>query len=172
MFSRKVFIDNSKQKKNVKDDKHIRLPMAVLLVFSAPRTPPRDLPLIYNTNRMLSSENSTEIYYNVTKLLLIKEIPGTAIYGAQSSFQVLKILRIRRSQKQRDRCWSPIGYTNIFFLANQRQAFKRVVEPKLSLKVAPQGLSHSFLKTFAAFYPDPTNRPWVSKDGLSVDLLL
>ena len=54
----------------------------------APRTPPLDLLLIYNTNRMLSSENSTEIYYSVTKLLLIKEIPGTAIYGEQSSFQV------------------------------------------------------------------------------------
>ena len=34
-----------------------------------------------------------------------------------------------------------------------------------SLRVASQGLSHLFLTTFAAVSPDPTDRPWVSKDG-------
>ena len=34
-----------------------------------------------------------------------------------------------------------------------------------SLRVASQGLSHLFLKTFAAVSPDPTDRPWVSEDG-------
>ena len=34
-----------------------------------------------------------------------------------------------------------------------------------SLRVASQGLSHLFLKTFAAVSPVPTDRPWVSEDG-------
>ena len=34
-----------------------------------------------------------------------------------------------------------------------------------SLRVASLGLSHLFLKTFAAVSPDPTDRPWVSEDG-------
>ena len=35
------------------------------------------------------------------------------------------------------------------------------------LRVASQGLSSPFLKTFAAIIPDPTDRPWVSKDESS-----
>ena len=35
-----------------------------------------------------------------------------------------KFLRIKRSRKQRDRCWPPIGK----FVPNHRQAFERVVE--------------------------------------------
>ena len=34
-----------------------------------------------------------------------------------------------------------------------------------SLRVASQGLSRAFLKTFAAVLPDPTDRPWVSEDA-------
>ena len=34
-----------------------------------------------------------------------------------------------------------------------------------SLRVASQGLSHLFLKSFAAVSPDPTDRSWVSEDG-------
>lgn len=34
-----------------------------------------------------------------------------------------------------------------------------------SLRVASQGLSYLFLKTFAAVSPVPTDRPWVSEDG-------
>ena len=30
-----------------------------------------------------------------------------------------------------------------------------------SIRVASQGLSRPFLKTFAAVYPHPTDRPWV-----------
>ena len=32
-------------------------------------------------------------------------------------------------------------------------------------RVASQGLCRPFLKTFAVNIPDPTDRPWVSKDG-------
>ena len=32
-----------------------------------------------------------------------------------------------------------------------------------SLRVASQGLSRLFLKTFTAVFPDLTDRPWVSK---------
>ena len=35
------------------------------------------------------------------------------------------------------------------------------------LRVASQGLSSPFLKTFATIIPDPTDRPWVSKDDSS-----
>ena len=35
-----------------------------------------------------------------------------------------------------------------------------------SLRVAYQGLSRTFLKTFAAVYTHPTDRPWVSEDVL------
>ena len=59
-----------------------------------------------------------------------------------------------------------------FFPAQSETSIQKSRGTEVVLKVAPQGLSHSFLKTFAAFYPDPTNRRWVSKDGLSVDLLL
>lgn len=63
-----------------------------------------------------------------------------------------------------------------FFPAQSETSIQKSRGTEVVLKVAPQGLSHSFLKTFAAlifaFYPDPTNRSWVSKDGLSVDLLL
>ena len=31
-----------------------------------------------------------------------------------------------------------------------------------SLIAAPQGLSGPFFKSFAAVYPDPTDRPWAS----------
>ena len=34
-----------------------------------------------------------------------------------------------------------------------------------SLRVASQGLSRAFFKTFAAVLPDPTDRPWVSEDA-------
>ena len=36
------------------------------------------------------------------------------------------------------------------------------------LRVASQGLSLPFLKTFAAVYHDPTDSPWVSEDVLAV----
>ena len=38
-----------------------------------------------------------------------------------------------------------------------------------SLRLAPQGLSHPFLKTFAAVYPDPTDRPWASEDEVELE---
>ena len=38
------------------------------------------------------------------------------------------------------------------------------------LRVASQGLSLLFLKTFAAFYHDPTDSPWVSEDVLAVQI--
>ena len=39
------------------------------------------------------------------------------------------------------------------------------------LRLASQGLSHPFLKTFAAVFPDPTDRPWVCEDGIYPDFL-
>ena len=38
-----------------------------------------------------------------------------------------------------------------------------------SLIVAPQGLYRSFLKNFAAVYPDPTDRPWASEDEVELE---
>ena len=39
------------------------------------------------------------------------------------------------------------------------------------LRLASEGLSHLFLKTFAAVFPDPTDRPWVCEDGIYPDFL-
>ena len=39
------------------------------------------------------------------------------------------------------------------------------------LRLASQGFSHPFLKTFAAVFPDPTDRPWVCEDGIYPDFL-
>ena len=39
----------------------------------------------------------------------------------------------------------------------------------MSRWIASQGLSRPFLKTFTAFYPDPTDRPWVSEDGSTTE---
>ena len=38
-----------------------------------------------------------------------------------------------------------------------------------SLSAAFQGLSRPVFKTFAAVFPDPTDRPWVSDDGSPQD---
>ena len=38
--------------------------------------------------------------------------------------------------------------------------------------IVSQRLSHPFWKTFAAVFPDPTNRPWVFEYGISANLKL
>ena len=66
-----------------------------------------------------------------------------------------KTLRIRRSRKQRDRCWPLIGYKTIF--GAQLQTSIRISHGTGSFRVASQGLSRQFLKTFAAVVsPDAT----------------
>ena len=53
-----------------------------------------------------------------------------------------------------------------FFPAQSETSIQKSRGTEVVLKSSTPGA------LFAAFYPDPTNRPWVSKDGLSVDLLL
>ena len=74
------------------------------------------------------------------------------------------LLLIRRSREQRDVCWSLIGRKNIF--CAQSDASIRISPGTGLLRVASQGLSHPFLKAFAAVFPDPTDRPLVSEGGM------
>ena len=67
-----------------------------------------------------------------------------------------KLLRIRKSRKQRYGCWPPIGHKNTF--CAQSETSIRMSRGTGLLRVASQGLSHPFLKTLVAVYPDPTNR--------------
>ena len=73
-------------------------------------------------------------------------------------------LLLTRSRKQRDVCWPLIGRKNIF--CAQSEASIRISRGTGLLRVASQGLSHQFLKTFTAVFPDPTDRPLVSEDGM------
>ena len=69
-----------------------------------------------------------------------------------------KLLRIRRSRKQRDRCCLRL------FCAQSEKSIP--MSPGTgSLRVVSQGFCRPFLKTFAAVYPHPTDRPWVSENG-------
>ena len=73
-------------------------------------------------------------------------------------------LRIRRSRKQRDRCWPPIGHKNIF--CTQLETSIPMSRGTGLLRVASQRLSRPFLKTSTtASFPDPNDLPWVTKNG-------
>ena len=50
-----------------------------------------------------------------------------------------------------------------YFLGELYKTIIRMSRGTGSLTVASQGLSRPFLKTFTAVFPDPTDRPWVSK---------
>ena len=63
-----------------------------------------------------------------------------------------KLLRIRRSWKQRDRRWPPFAQSETSIPLSCETG---------SVRAASQELSHPFLKTFAAAYRDP----WVSERG-------
>jgi len=52
-----------------------------------------------------------------------------------------------------------------FFFRAQSQTNIRMSRGTGLFRVASQGLSRPFLKTFAVNIPDPTDRPWVSEDG-------
>ena len=69
----------------------------------------------------------------------------------------------KRITKVVDGCWSLIGYKIMF--GTQSQLSIRVIRGTGSLRVAFQGLSRLFLKTFGAIIPGPTDRPSVPEDG-------
>ena len=77
------------------------------------------------------------------------------MYGEKSSF------RMRKSPKQRDRCWP-----QIIFVPNQRQAFEWVVEP-FFFKGSIQGALSPVLENFRRRKSLPTDYPWVSEDACS-----
>ena len=52
--------------------------------------------------------------------------------------------------------------TKLLFVPNHKHAIECGTG---YLRIASQGLSRPFLKTFAAFFSDPSHRPWVSEDG-------
>ena len=81
------------------------------------------------------------------KILLEDSSPAPATLGVQDEF-VGKLLRIRRSRKLRDRCWPLIGH-------KQLKKSIRTSRGTGLLKVASQGLSRPFLKTFATIYKKP-----------------
>ena len=68
-----------------------------------------------------------------------------------------------RSRNQRDRVWPPTGHKHIF--CAQSETSIRMSRGTGSLRVASHGLSRLSLKSFAAFFADLTDRPWVSDDG-------
>ena len=78
-----------------------------------------------------------------------------------------KLLRIRNSRKQCDWWWPPIGHKNIF--CAQSETSIRMSRGTRSLSIASKRLFLSFLKIFAAVFPDPTDRSWVSEDVVVVD---
>ena len=89
------------------------------------------------------------------KTLLGKSSPAQAKHVRRKVEVAGKTLRIRRSRKQRDRCWPLIGYKTIF--GAQLQTSIRISRGTGSFRVASQGLSRQFLKTFAAVVsPDAT----------------
>ena len=78
-------------------------------------------------------------------------------------------LRIRRSRKQRDRCWPPIGHKKYIFCAQSEIRIRMSCGSGL-LRVASQRLSCPFLKTSTtASFPDPNDLPWKTEnDWISV----
>ena len=78
-----------------------------------------------------------------------------------------KPLRIKRSRKQRDRCWPLTGHRIIF--CAQSQTSIHISQVTALLRVTSQRLSFPFLKTFAAPFPDPTDCPLVSEDERVAD---
>ena len=51
------------------------------------------------------------------------------------------------------------------YFCAQSQTSVRMSRGTGLLRVASHGLSHPFLKTFTAVFPDLTDRPWVSEDA-------
>ena len=78
-----------------------------------------------------------------------------------------KTLRIKRSRKQRDRCWPLTGHRIIF--CAQSQTSIHISQVTALLRVTSQRLSFPFLKTFPAPFPDPTDCPLVSEDERVAD---
>ena len=78
-------------------------------------------------------------------------------------------LRIRRSRKQRDRCWPPIGHKKYIFCAQSEIRIRMSCGSGL-LRVASQRFSYPFLKTSTtASFPDPNDLPWKTEnDWISV----
>ena len=82
----------------------------------------------------------------------------------------VKLPDIRRSRQQRDRCWPLVGHEIIFFVCAKSQTNIRISRATGRQEYS-QGLSLPFLKTFAAVFPDSTDRLWVSKDTFTKDMI-
>ena len=64
-----------------------------------------------------------------------------------------------RDHESSDRCWPPLGIKIYFY--SQSETSIGMSRGTVSLRVASRGLRRPFLKTFAAVFLDPTDRPWV-----------
>ena len=113
------------------------------------------------------ASRARELYYKISlilwapfslKTLLLKSAPVRAKHVRRTVEVAGKLLRIRRSQKQRDRYWPLIGHKISFFFFNHRHKHSNKSWND-SLRVASQGLSQLFLKIFAAVFPDSTGSP-------------
>ena len=93
----------------------------------------------------------------VLKTLLRESTPAQAKHVRRKVEVAGKTLRIRRSRKQRDRCWSLIGYKIVF--GAQSQTSIRISRGTGSFRVASQGLCRQFLK--AQFRRHFSWRNWV-----------
>ena len=108
------------------------------------------IPVVPTENWLRLTHNQSRKTFKVTALFLRPHRGSNAALACQNSRKWLGILR------------------EDFFVGkkcNQRQAFEWVVKLVSVFREATQKLSRSFLKTFAAVFPDPTDGPQVSEDA-------
>ena len=115
-------------------------------------------------------------YYTISLVLWVPGIfaeessPATAKHIWRAVEFAVKLPDIRRSRQQRDRCWPLVGHEINFFVCAKSQTNIRISRATGRQEYS-QGLSLPFLKTFAAVFPDSTDRLWVSKDTFTKDMI-
>ena len=75
---------------------------------------------------------------------------------------------MRRSRKERDRCWPLVGHKIIFCAKSQTNIL--ISRETGYSRVASQGSSSPFLKAFEAVFPPSTDRPWVSENAFTKEI--
>ena len=86
----------------------------------------------------------------------------TSIYSSRSIYHLTTLDSRARTNYKDDTllkvwCWPLIGHKNIFCAQSQTSI-------RISRGTGSFGLSCPLLKTFAAVFSDPTDRPWVFED--------
>ena len=96
--------------------------------------------------------------------------PASAKYVRRAIEVAVKLPRIRRSRKQRDRCWPLVGH--LIILCAKSQKIVRISRETGSSREASLGSSLPFLKAFDAVFPPSADRPWVSEDHFTKEIII